>query len=297
MQKRLLSTQTPVLDPVSTHGLSGYAASGVNEYILDNGDFLHFHSLIEIGVCISGEGLCYAGDTEYSYREGSAQFILPFQPHYSISLGDRLSHWHWIFIDPLELETPMHTGAQFDYISLLQNGIGLTGIFDETRSPAIYSAIHSLISELSSPASPEKYEMSMLLMRQLLITLSRESRDKNKFNIPLRSVDKSLAAILKTIDESVASGIQPHVSDLAAQSGYSVSQFRESFRRAVGLSPKGYILNIAVRHAQSLLVNTSLSVETISKQVGFADVSGLYRSFTALRGFTPLEYRKRWRGK
>lgn len=297
MQKRLLSSQTPVLDPVSSPGISGYAADGVSEYILDNGDFLHFHSLIEIGVCISGEGVCFAGNTEYTYREGSAQFILPFQPHYSISLGDSLSHWRWIFIDPQELYSPMHNGVPFDYISLLQNGIGLTGIFDSTRSPAISASIHELIAELSSPAAPEKYEMSMLLIRRLLLTISRESRDLEKFNIPLRTVDKSLSTILRQIDESIAAGIQPHVSDLAAISGYSISQFRESFRRAVGLSPKGYILNSAVRRAQTLLINTSLSVEAISKNVGFADVSGLYRSFTSLRGLSPLEYRKRWRGK
>ena len=297
MQKRLLSLQTPVLDPVSTQGVTGYAATGVGEYILDNGDFLHFHSLMEIGICTSGEGICFSGGVEYAYREGSAQFILPFHPHYSISLGDRLSHWLWVFVDPRELEISMHDGAPFDYISLLRSEIGLTGIFDDQRHPAVAAAIRDFISELASPASFDKYEMSMLLMRRLLIILSRESRDIEKITIPLHSIDASLAALLKRIDNSVASGVQPSISALAAESGYSLSRFRESFRRAVGLSPKGYILNIAVRHAQSLLVNTSLSVEDISKQVGFSDVSGLYRSFTALRGFTPLEYRKRWRGK
>lgn len=297
MQKRLLSMQTPVLDPVSTQGISGYISTGVNEYILDNGDFLHFHGLMEIGVCTSGEGVCYVGGIEYAYREGSAQFILPFQPHYSISLGDRLSHWKWVFVDPRELEVSMHDGDPFDYIALLQSGIGLSGIFDGSRCPAVAKSIHAFIDELSSPAAPDKKEMSMLLMRQLLIILSRESQHIEKIRIPLHTLDESLNALLKRIDESVASGVQPSVSALAAESGYSVSRFRESFRRAVGLSPKGYILNIAVRHAQSLLVNTSLSVEDISKQVGFTDVSSLYRSFTALRGFTPLEYRKRWRGK
>ena len=191
----------------------------------------------------------------------------------------------------------MHEGHPFDYMGLLKNGIGLAGIFDDDRCPEIANAIREFMNELSSPPSPDKREMCLLLIRQLLIKLSRASRDIPKFDIPLRSVDASLTALLKRIDESISEGIQPSVSDLAAESGYSVSRFRESFRSAVGLSPKEYILNIAVRQAQTLLINTSLSVEDISKRVGFSDVSGLYRSFTSLRNFTPLEYRKRWRGK
>lgn len=287
----------PVLDPVSSPGLDGFAANGVNEYILDNGDFLHFHSMIEIGVCISGEGACYAGGTEYRYRAGDAQFILPFQPHYSISLGDRLSHWKWVFIDPRELEEGMQQSRPFDYIELLRNGIGISGIFSAARYPEAAKAIHDLMDELSAPPSPEKREMSSIMLRRLLIRLHRSSEGLEKICVPISSVDSGLTELLRRIDRSIADGIQPSVTDLAAESGYSVSRFRESFRKAVGLSPKGFILNIAVRHAQDMLINTSLSVEDISKRVGFSDVSGLYRSFVALRSFTPLEYRKRWRGK
>ena len=296
MQKRLSSMQSPVLDAVSVPGLSGYAAHGVQEYILDNGDFMHFHALIEIGVCVSGEGTCTVDGVDYAYHAGSAQFILPFQPHLSISSGQRLSHWKWIFIDPRELEISIRDSGSYDYLSLINGGIGISGVFDDERFPEIAAAIHSFIDELSSTAASDKREMSLLLLRSLMLKLGRASAGYPKYSVPISCLDERLLNTLASIEESIANGIQPHISALAAESGYSESRFREYFRKAVGLSPKGYILNLAVRRAQSLLINTALSVEDISKQVGFSDVSGLYRSFVSLRGFTPLEYRRRWRG-
>lgn len=47
--------------------------------------YLHFHSVLELGVCASGRGACVVEGENMPFAEGDVQIIFPFQRHLSRS--------------------------------------------------------------------------------------------------------------------------------------------------------------------------------------------------------------------
>jgi transcriptional regulator GlxA family with amidase domain len=95
---------------------------------------------------------------------------------------------------------------------------------------------------------------------------------KEKFNEPLRT------------------------AELAKMAGMSVSQFERRFRRALGSSPRQYLLRLRVDSAARLLTFTNRPIAQISKECGFHDHAHFTRSFKKMMSMTPLSFRKRQQG-
>ena len=61
---------------------------------------LHFHNLMEIGICRYGAGDLYLNEDVYRYRDGMITMIPENYPHVTISDGEDMNYWEYIFIDP-----------------------------------------------------------------------------------------------------------------------------------------------------------------------------------------------------
>lgn len=79
----------------------------------------------------------------------------------------------------------------------------------------------------------------------------------------------------------------PALSDLAAIAGVSPAHFCTLFKRAMGMPPHRYLLNLRVDRAAHLLQRGDLSISQVATEVGFADQSHLTRHLKRLRGVTP----------
>ena len=95
---------------------------------------------------------------------------------------------------------------------------------------------------------------------------------KKKFNEPLRT------------------------AELAKMAEMSVSQFERRFRRALGSSPRQYLLRLRVDSAARLLTFTKRPIAQISQECGFHDHAHFTRSFKKMLSMTPLSFRKRQQG-
>ncbi|MBK1875442.1 helix-turn-helix domain-containing protein [Pelagicoccus mobilis] len=78
----------------------------------------------------------------------------------------------------------------------------------------------------------------------------------------------------------------------ATENGMSYTSFRRLFKQHTGLSPNQYLLELRIRKAQSLLTNTTLSVQRISEETGFESSFYFSRFFKQRMGLSPLNYRK-----
>ncbi len=85
-----------------------------------------------------------------------------------------------------------------------------------------------------------------------------------------------------------ASGLE----ELAHRMGYSPSQIRRRFRDVFGLSPGVYRDQLRLAKAARLLVQTPLSVKTISSTCGYRNHSAFTRAFQKYHGKTPRRYRQ-----
>lgn len=81
------------------------------------------------------------------------------------------------------------------------------------------------------------------------------------------------------------------VEGLAAREKKSVSQYRKTFVRQFGLSPKQYLTELRLSTACHLLRTTADKVELIAKQCGYDDYHYFCRLFHKNIGCTPSQYR------
>ena len=98
------------------------------------------------------------------------------------------------------------------------------------------------------------------------------------------SVKRALARIEEAPELPVS------LAQLADLAGVSRFQLLRGFRRAVGVTPYAYLLQLRVRLAKRLLA-AGLTPADCAAQAGFADQSHLTRAFQRQFGVTPGRYR------
>jgi AraC-like DNA-binding protein len=84
---------------------------------------------------------------------------------------------------------------------------------------------------------------------------------------------------------------QKAVAFYAHQLGISAKHLSDVLRQMIGQSAKQVIDGYVIMEAQSLLKQTSLSVQEIVYQLGYADASHFNKLFKRKLGLTPLRYR------
>ena len=85
-------------------------------------------------------------------------------------------------------------------------------------------------------------------------------------------------------------------ADLAALVGYSEYYLTEKFRKETGQSISSYIRYAKVERAKVLLESTELSVKELAERLAFNTVNYFIQCFRDTTGYTPAQYRKRFRG-
>lgn len=95
--------------------------------------------------------------------------------------------------------------------------------------------------------------------------------------------------------------VQQHISEppdidrLANLVCVTRSQLTRIFHRTFDIPPLQYVLRKKIQHAQAQLLTTGMSVQQIAHEVGFDDASYFIRLFRKTIGFTPQEYRLRFK--
>ena len=267
--------------------------------ILDINDFtyLHFHDCFEIGICVSGTGVCMVEGQEYPFKEGDVEIIFPFQKHLSRNGTTGSSRWYWLTFNPHTMMEHWGLGSSAKLEQLIANEMGLCGIFTREEYPEIVAQVQRIFSETLEKDSNTPYhgEIRALYIYQLLIELARLSETLPKLQIQR---DRYLQAVTPALD-LIAQGIQhanpPSVERLARASNMSVSNFRKVFCKVTGLSPKDYITKCLINKAQQMLLTTNKSISEICAETGFGDQSWFNRQFLTKTQMTPSAFRKRFR--
>ena len=103
------------------------------------------------------------------------------------------------------------------------------------------------------------------------------------------AIQKCCDAIELSLDRKI------RTADLAALVGYTEYYLTEKFKKETGQSISSYIRYAKVERAKVLLESTDLSIRELSERLAFNTVNYFIRSFRDTTGYTPAQYRKRFK--
>jgi AraC-like DNA-binding protein len=79
---------------------------------------------------------------------------------------------------------------------------------------------------------------------------------------------------------------------LCRQGGYSKSHFISVFEEVTGTTPHHFLASLRMQRAKDLLLSTNRSVTEISLEIGYNSFPTFSRTFSAIVGLAPSEFRK-----
>lgn len=257
------------------------------EYLKRDLEYLHYHTLLEIGYCYGGAGICRNEEVEQAYAAGDAQVINRYQRHIDTSSGKTPARWNWIYVDIANVLAEAGLATGDSALQTLCDSIPC-GIISRATDPEVCALVKRFI-DASSACKPHRMLMCAALLIELLVALSdmEENGARGAMNV-------SLSPALVRIATEIGAGRMPTVPELAKRCGMSISTFRRTFARELGLSPSEYVHRFAIDKAQGLLLYTDMSVTRICEESGFEDLSGFGRCFKQYtNGLSPSDYRRK----
>lgn len=262
-------------------------------FILSNAKItaLHFHDVLEIGVCISGSGQTHIDNRIYNYKQGYCQIIPAGVAH--LSTADDKSKWSWVSIKlPDALSKAGITDPQ-DLLQLTNQNNIFCGVFSPEEYPTLARNILRIV-EICMEKSQFWQNQSAFAIGDLLIESSKITLKNNehKPKTHQKFTNKKIEILVDYITENIEDNEKLTENILAKNVKVSVSTLRRIFTIHTGFSPKEFVLRTKMALAEWLLAESNLTITDICLKVGYADPSGFNRIFKKFYNYSPIKYRK-----
>jgi len=127
-----------------------------------------------------------------------------------------------------------------------------------------------------------------LALQELLVRIVQTQTVQAVHQDKSTPADNALHAITKFIRENLNSPI--NLKALSDKANMSPTSFYRYFKRELGVSPIGFILNEKIKHAKLLLKDPDIQVNEVCFMSGFEDCNYFIRLFKKHEGITPKQY-------
>ncbi len=176
--------------------------------------------------------------------------------------------------------TDITTGERCDVPSIIRYVSDLTYL----------QSITSRINELSRGTEHER-TVALQLLRGVLMDLERPATSQEARSGTDLHHYRVSRAIAQRIREDPSRNWS--VAELAEEAGYCSDHFSRVFREVIGQSPREFIVSCRVERAQTLLRETSLSIEAIARALRYSSVFFFSRQFKSHTGISPSQWRRK----
>ena len=253
----------------------------------------HIQEFYEICVISRGEGYHVIEETVVKAKQGDV-FIVPPGKRHAIR-GSSTLDVHYIHLSPkffeqyLERMTELPTFLSLFEIEPLMRERGNTYrhlYLDESVLKKVTSIIESLEGMWQhDPASKLMLEGYIIVLLTIfcreyekLQTMIGKNANNDKFFMD------SISYVIKHYNERLT------IDELAHASGLSRTAYIKRFRDTTGKSPKQFITHTRISAAKRLLAS-DYSISKIAEETGFYDAAHFMKTFLAVTGMSPTEYR------
>jgi len=139
--------------------------------------------------------------------------------------------------------------------------------------------------------------VSQLISEQFIVERVRSDRDRQY--VPLRAQigvsHESLIRVAQLMEENIEKPLS--LDEIASATGLSRRQIERLFKRHLNCVPKRYYLQLRLRRARELLLQTSMPIIDITTACGFQSPPHFSRCYRAQFGCPPSAERQSHQGK
>lgn len=159
---------------------------------------------------------------------------------------------------------------------------------DRFSSAGGTSALDMMLALIANQHGPD---LAATVAEQVLHSPIRHHSEHQRMSLPARigARHPKLVGIIEEMEGNLEEPLSPSL--LARQAGLSARQLERLFRRYLDRSPKRYYLELRLKKARSLLLQTDMSVINVALACGFSSPSHFSKCYRAYYGRTP--YRER----
>ena len=160
-----------------------------------------------------------------------------------------------------------------------------------TADPVLYRMTEMVLPSLNARASLSK----LFLDYFCLLFCAHVTKAYGSSSLPSLTHCGGLAPwqrrrVMELLREHLDGSVS--LTALAQECGLSVSHFARSFRRAFGRSAHQYLIQRRVERAKVLLSNSLNPLSEVALEAGFSDQASFSRTFKAIAGASPLQWRR-----
>ena len=252
---------------------------------------LHYHTILEIGVCRSGEGVLVLGDRELEFGADMISVIPPYYPHSTFCVPGTKAFWEYIYVDVEQVLASICPDDLLTRQKRLEKVYRKAIFCRREEMESYYDLLTMIFREMQE--KKEAYEESVAALAvALVISTMRLHSGKEELEENEKQADllEQIRPGLNYIGEHYREQIK--VSEIAEACSLSESYLRKLFVLCTGLTPGDYVNRIRIKQACALMKKNTCSMDEISALVGYTTVSTFNRNFIKMIGMSPCQWKK-----
>lgn len=265
------------------HFSTSYAVKDYPSSMTEN----HYHSFYEILYVLDGERIFQIKDKSYILKKGDAVFVNPYDFHRSID-AENPFYARILISFRKELIQDIINDEKFMGLYCFDKNIEFVH-FENADKDEIEQILTSLVDEYVFKRPGYEIMIKTLLINFLIKSSRIASKQEQKYHY-ISDTHRRISEIVRYINSNYEQ--QLTLENLSKKFFFSPSYLSRTFKNIIGISLKGYIKHVRIQSAQSLLLNTNMSISSIGEKTGFNSLNRFERSFKEVTNTTPLSYRK-----
>ncbi len=254
------------------------------------GNRLHFHNLMEIGICRRGLGTLYLNEEESGYQTGTVSVIPENYPHKTRSDGEETNFWEYIFFDPKSIVVELYPDNPVYQQEIIEEINSMPLVFSEEENDSFTGLLNRIMQE-SKEQPPYYRQMIRNYLGNLVLEIMRRHEVLAQYGEASVKTTSAMhiAAALEYINRNYAMPMK--AKDLANVCNMSETHFRRVFEEHVNMSPMDYVNLVRIQKACELMKKSDDSMDGIAVKCGFATTSTFNRNFKKFLDTSPYQWK------
>ena len=153
-------------------------------------------------------------------------------------------------------------------------------------SPKALPIIAQMEALSCAPPSLRSEELALQIIERVIAAMTG---DRQSAAAPSGRETRRVIEAIRLVESDAGRPLE--LKAMAAVAGMSKYHFLRVFRRLTGMTPHRYLISARLRSAALALMSSRRPVIAIALDAGFGDLSTFNRTFRAVFGLTPTQYR------